>query len=72
MTIREKIVLKVQNLPDGALADVYEFIEKVEVKENDPGLLRRLQKIKIEGPRDFSTNIDLYLTGEKKVEDNIR
>ena len=67
MTVREEIVFKVQKLPESALAEVNEFVERFAEKENQPGLLRRLQRIKIEAPRDFSTNIDLYLSGEKKV-----
>ena len=72
MNVREEIVSRVQKLPDSVLPDVFEFIEKMETKEEEPGLLRRLQKIKIQGPPDFSRNIDLYLSGEKKIEDNIR
>lgn len=72
MTIREQIVSKVQKLPEGVLPEVYEFVEKFEEKKDEPGLLRRLQKIKIQGPSDFSRNIDLYLSGEKEIEKNIR
>lgn len=72
MNIREEIVSIVQKLPDSLLPDVYEFVDRIEEKEDKPGLLKRLQKIKIQGPPDFSRNIDLYLSGEKKIEDNIR
>lgn len=72
MTIREKIVSKVQNLPEGALPKVYEFVERIEEEKDAPGLLRRLQKIKIQGPPDFSRNLDLYMNGEKDIEENIR
>ena len=65
MTIREELVSKVQKLPDSAMAEVYEFVEKVEKHSEEPSLMERLRKIKIHGPRDFSTNIDLYLSGEK-------
>jgi hypothetical protein len=71
MTIREEIVAKVQNLPENLLPEVFEFVAKVEEKEKKPGLLRRLQKIKIQAPPDFSRNIDLYMSGEKKVEENL-
>jgi hypothetical protein len=33
-----------------------------------PGLLARLQTIQIDGPEDFSENLDLYLSGEKHAE----
>ncbi|CAN5195521.1 hypothetical protein BH20ACI2_BH20ACI2_13300 [soil metagenome] len=71
MTIREKIVSKVHKLPDRALAEVYEFVNKMERQADEPSLMERLRQIKINGPRDFSTNIDLYLSGEKKVSENI-
>lgn len=72
MTIREEIVTKVQNLPESVLPEVYEFVEKIEEKEEKSGLLRRLQKIKIEAPPDFAENIDLYMNGEKSIEENLR
>lgn len=72
MTIREEIVAKVQNLPENVLPDVYEFVEKIAEREKPPGLLRRLQKIKIQGPPDFAENFDLYANGEKSIEENIR
>ena len=71
MNIREEIVAKVQNLPENILPEVYKIVEELERKDKKPGLLRRLQKIKIEAPADFSRNIDLYLNGEKSIEQNI-
>ena len=69
MTIREEIVAKVQNLPEGVLPDVYEFVEKIsEQQEKKQGLLKRLQKIKIQAPPDFAENFDLYANGEKSLE----
>lgn len=72
MTIREEILTKVQNLPESVLPQVYDFVEKIKEKEEEPGLLRRLQKIKIEAPSDFAENIDLYISGEKSIEENLR
>ncbi|MGI8542068.1 MAG: hypothetical protein ACR2MD_01150 [Aridibacter sp.] len=71
MTIREKLVEKVQNLPEESLPKVYEFIETVEKTDEKPSLMEQLRKIKIQAPRDFSRNIDLYMSGEKKIEDNL-
>jgi|CXWL01.1.fsa_nt_gi hypothetical protein len=71
MTIREQILSKVEKLPESSLPAVYDFVERVEQADPESGLLRRLQKIKIEGPRDFARNIDLYMNGEKKIEDNL-
>ncbi len=71
MTIREKLVQKVQNLPEESLSKVYEFVETVEKTDESEGLLKRLSKIKIQGPKDFSRNVDFYMSGEKKIEDNL-
>lgn len=71
MTIREKLVEKVQNLPEESLSKVYEFVETVEKTDEKPSLMEQLRKIKIQAPRDFSRNIDLYMSGEKKIEDNL-
>jgi hypothetical protein len=32
-----------------------------------PSLMSKLREITIEGPEDFSENIDLYLSGEKTI-----
>ncbi len=72
MNIREEIVAKVQNLPENLLSDVFEFVEKIEDKDKKPSLMQQLRKIKIQAPPDFSRNIDLYMNGEKDIEENIR
>lgn len=73
MTIREKLVQKVQNLPEEILPKVDEFIESIENKNAEkPSLMEQLRSIpKIQAPKDFSRNIDLYMNGEKKIEDNL-
>lgn len=71
MTVREEIIAKVQNLPENVLPEIYEFVEKIIEKENKPSLMERLRKIKIQAPPDFSRNIDLYMSGEKKIDENI-
>jgi len=69
MTIREELVSKVNAMPDESLAEVFEFVRMVEGKRK-PTLMESLRRIKIDGPKDFSRNIDLYLNGEKKVDEN--
>lgn len=71
MNIREEIVAKVQVLPESILPEVFEILEKIELKQNKPSLMERLRKIEIDAPPDFSRNIDLYLSGEKKIDENI-
>ncbi len=71
MTIREQLIAKVQDLPDRVLPEVFEIVEEIEEKEKRPSLMQRLREIKIDGPPDFSRNIDLYLNGEKQFDENI-
>jgi hypothetical protein len=71
MNIREEIIAKVQNLPERVLPEIYEIVEKLEEKEDKPSFMERLRKIKIQAPPDFSRNIDLYMSGEKKIDENI-
>lgn len=71
MSIREEILLKVQTLPDTSLAAVLDFVEKVEERSKSPSLMQQPREIIIDGPRDFSRNIDMYLNGEKKVDENL-
>ena len=69
MTLREQIVEEMQTLPDNRLPEIFELIKKIQEDEEKPGLLRRLQKIRIsDTPSDFSRNIDLYLNGEKTLD----
>jgi hypothetical protein len=73
MNLREEIVTEIQNLPEDVLPELRETIKKLRERDEKPGLLRRLQKIKINDlPPDFSRNIDLYLSGEKDIDGNIR
>jgi hypothetical protein len=73
MSLREEIVTEIQNLPEDVLPELRETIKKLRERDEKPGLLRRLQKIKINDlPPDFSRNIDLYLSGEKDIDGNIR
>lgn len=70
MNIREEIIESINTLPESELPAVKEFITS-RPRAKKSGLLRRLSEIKIDGPADFSRNIDLYLSGEKKIEENI-
>ena len=68
MNIREEIIAKVQNLPERVLPEIYEIVEKLEGKEYKPSFMERLGKIKIDGPPDFAENFDLYMSGEKSLD----
>ena len=36
-----------------------------------PGIMAKLRDVRIEAPPDFATNLDLYLSGEKRVPEDI-
>ncbi len=71
MTIKERIFEKPQNLPESALHDVYAIVERIEEKQNAPGLLERLSKIRINAPADFSEKFDSYASGEKNFDEEM-
>ena len=47
-------------------------IEQSKRGNKKPSLLKRLQNISIEGPEDFAANHDMYISGEKRIEPDIR
>lgn len=71
MNLREEIVEKIQQIPENCLPELYEVVEKLADKESKPSLMERLRRIKIDAPSDFSRNIDLYMSGEKNIDENI-
>jgi hypothetical protein len=40
--------------------------------DKKPSLMSRLRNISIEGPEDFAVNHDLYISGEKRIEPDLR
>ena len=72
MTLREEIVEKVNKMPESSLPELLHKIEELESKQYKPSLMEQLRKIKIQAPPDFSRNIDLYLSGEKDFDENLK
>ena len=46
--------------------------ERLKHLGNHQSLLSQLKNIKIHGPEDFAENFDLYMSGEKRIEPDIR
>jgi hypothetical protein len=70
MVTKEIIKSKLDRVPEERLEEVYEVIKsysRPEIQSNGGSLLSKLKKIRIEGPEDFSENLDLYLSGEKTI-----
>jgi hypothetical protein len=58
-------------IDESKLEDVLKLIKnylKNENQEKDENILTKLKSIRIKGPKDFSVNLDQYLSGEKVIE----
>ena len=68
MTTKERIHSEIEKLDDEYLDEMYTIIRQLTQKEfhqKQPGLMSKLRQIQIDGPEDFATNLDLYVSGEK-------
>jgi hypothetical protein len=75
MTTREKLHAEIEALDENSVAAVYQIVQRYAQPrpgQNSGDLLTLLQQVKIDGPEDFSENLDLYLNGEKHFPDDIR
>jgi hypothetical protein len=73
MTTREMIQSELEHVPEERLDDLYGIVKQFSHASDRPmGIMAKLQAIpKIDAPADFSTNFDIYMSGEKRVEDNL-
>lgn len=74
MTARELLHAEIETLDDQSVDAVYQLVRQY--ANSQPGvrsgdLLTLLRNVKIDGPADFSANLDLYLTGEKSVSGDV-
>lgn len=72
MTKREAIQAELDSLTEEELATVLTVVKdlaraKEHVTGTKPGLLSKLKRVKIDAPEDFSANLDLYMSGEKRL-----
>ncbi|MFM7580668.1 MAG: hypothetical protein ACKO5Q_27535 [Microcystaceae cyanobacterium] len=73
MNTKELILEELNKLEEDNLQELYGLIKNFannKTSEKKQGALAKLKKIKIQAPVDFAANIDLYLKGEKEI-DNI-
>lgn len=73
MTTKEKIIEELSGLDEAGLSEVHAVVrrlsERKPVSSPQESIMAKLRKIKINAPPDFSKNLDLYLTGEKTIDD---
>lgn len=68
MVTKEMIRAEIDRLDQKKLDEAYRLIRDLTL-EGEPrrGTLSRLRNVQIDGPEDFSTNLHLYLNGEKNA-----
>lgn len=74
MTTKELLEAELEKLTDEDLAELLTVARglsgaKAEPPKAEGGLLAKLREVSIDAPEDFAANFDLYVTGEKKVDD---
>ncbi len=71
MTTKELINTEIEKLSEDELTKVYGVVKSLaesKASEQRPTLMSRLKRIQIEAPEDFAANLDLYASGEKRVQ----
>ena len=70
MSTLEQITAEIANLGEENLKELHQLIKAFVAQKNHarkPGIMSKLKEVKIEAPPDFSSNLDQYLSGEKRV-----
>lgn len=70
MSTKELIEAEIEHLDEAQLAQLYKVVRELAASKeltSQPSLMAKLKQVKIDGPKDFATNLDLYLNGEKSV-----
>jgi hypothetical protein len=73
MITKELIHAEIENIREEDLDELFQIIRRfAEARASSPrksGALSKLKQIKIRAPEDFAANLDLYLSGEKRLAD---
>jgi hypothetical protein len=74
MTTIELIQAEIGKIPEERLRELYGVIREFAASKpatRQPGITAKLREVRIEAPVDFAANLDLYLSGEKSVAEDI-
>ena len=73
MTTRELIQAEIANVPEEKLGELYRLIKHFATPKAPPSssIMAKLREIRIEAPADFAANLDLYMSGEKNVSEDV-
>ena len=75
MSTKELIHAEIDSVSEEYLDELYRLIKhfaQSKQQAQKPSFMAQLKSIKIDAPQDFATNLDLYLSGEKRVEPDLR
>ena len=75
MITKELIRAEIDNLSGEYLEELYEIIKRFAQSKRQAkkqSLISRLKSIAIDAPEDFAANHDLYVTGARRAEPNLR
>ncbi|HEV2851363.1 MAG TPA: hypothetical protein VHC97_01015 [Thermoanaerobaculia bacterium] len=70
MTTKDLIKAEIDRVEEERLDELYDVVKLFSRApgQEKPSLMSRLREIKIDAPEDFSTNLDLYMSGEKRAD----
>lgn len=71
MTTKERLLKEIEQLDDTELEALFAVVRQflAQLPGDDEGnFLEKLGSIQIDGPVDFSENLDEYMSGEKSIE----
>lgn len=74
MTTKDLILAEVDSLSEKHLDELYALIKdftQSKQHEKKQSFMSKLKSIKIDGPEDFATNVDLYVSGKKGAEPDL-
>lgn len=74
MTTIELIHAEIGRIPEERLGELYGLIQSFAASKPAPagrGIMAKLRDVRIEAPADFAANLDLYLSGEKSVAEDV-
>jgi hypothetical protein len=71
MTTKEMIQAEIEKLSEEELRKLYDVVRDLKqskARHSKGSFMSRLRSIQISAPEDFAANLDLYLSGEKRVQ----
>ena len=69
MVTKEFVKAEIDHLNERQLEEVHRLIKSFDApSRKQPSLMAKLRRVEIDAPEDFSVNLDLYVSGEKRVE----